>query len=226
MKFITEEDLRDLYKKTPFTTYDLDSEARLTPGARQFLAERGIKIFDQNDMYQKSTVNNNQSSDFTVSKRKWKDLKLNSKMKSIEAMFLLTGEELLSGDVRLAESVLLLSKQFSSLKNAVRSQGIVENLCCNECSGINKNNFSDHLDDCFEMTDVHIQLKKGRDLLLLHRLRCALQEIEPVVLELCTFNKEEIGQYEDVIQKMNQIINSLSQLICSVVGGEKCLKQC
>ena len=37
MKFITEEDLRDLYKKQPFTDYDLKEGERLTPGARQFL---------------------------------------------------------------------------------------------------------------------------------------------------------------------------------------------
>ena len=45
MKFITEEDLRDLYKKQPFTDYDLPQGQRLTPGARQFLVDRGIKMY-------------------------------------------------------------------------------------------------------------------------------------------------------------------------------------
>lgn len=39
MKYITEEDLRDLYRKAPFTKYDLEPGVRLTPGARQFLIE-------------------------------------------------------------------------------------------------------------------------------------------------------------------------------------------
>lgn len=46
MKFITEEDLRDLYKKQPFMDYDLQPGERLTPGARQFLLDRGINLYD------------------------------------------------------------------------------------------------------------------------------------------------------------------------------------
>ena len=46
MKFITEEDLRDLYKKQPFTDYDLKEGERLTPGARQFLVDRGVDMYD------------------------------------------------------------------------------------------------------------------------------------------------------------------------------------
>ena len=42
MKFITEENLRDLYKMQPFTDYDLQKGERLTPSARQFLIDRGI----------------------------------------------------------------------------------------------------------------------------------------------------------------------------------------
>ena len=49
MKFITEEDLRDLYKKQPFTDYDLKKGERLTPGARQFLVDRGVDMYDRND---------------------------------------------------------------------------------------------------------------------------------------------------------------------------------
>lgn len=48
MKFITEEDLRDLYKKQPLTDYDPAREW-LTPGARQFLVDRGVDMYDRND---------------------------------------------------------------------------------------------------------------------------------------------------------------------------------
>lgn len=47
MKFITEEDLRDLYKSTPFTTYTQPEGTRLTPGARQFLVDWGIDMYRQ-----------------------------------------------------------------------------------------------------------------------------------------------------------------------------------
>lgn len=46
MKFITEAELRDIYRIHPFTTYEAEPGSRLTPGARQFLSDRGIKSFD------------------------------------------------------------------------------------------------------------------------------------------------------------------------------------
>lgn len=44
MKFITEIELRDLYKTNPFATYQLQPNARLTPGAKQFLTDKRVRI--------------------------------------------------------------------------------------------------------------------------------------------------------------------------------------
>ena len=44
MKVITEAELRDIYKKSPFTSFDLPTGMKLTPAASQFLSERKIKI--------------------------------------------------------------------------------------------------------------------------------------------------------------------------------------
>lgn len=44
MKVITESELREIYKKNPFTSFDLPSGIKLTPAASQFLSERKIKI--------------------------------------------------------------------------------------------------------------------------------------------------------------------------------------
>ncbi|WP_312470194.1 cobalamin adenosyltransferase [Neobacillus sp.] len=223
MKFITEGDLRDLYKKEPFTAYDLESDARLTPGARQFLTDRGINML--NDASGTRTVKAKKSAELLESKNNWKKLRLYSLLKSIDALFLLTVEELLSRDVCLAQSTLKLNRHFSCIKNTVKIKGTVENLSCSECTGINENNFSATLDDCFEITDFHMQLEKGREILILHRLRCALQEIEPVTQELSCSSEEEKKLFEEIVCKVNQIINSLSQLICSAVGGEKCQRK-
>ncbi len=46
MKFITEEYLRDLYRKEPFNTYKLEQGQRLTPGAAEYLSDKGIKLSD------------------------------------------------------------------------------------------------------------------------------------------------------------------------------------
>jgi ethanolamine utilization cobalamin adenosyltransferase len=224
MKFITESYLRNLYKKEPFTIYELGQGTRLTPGGRQYLTDRGIKFLDSS-VKKKKEVTGKQEDVAHGFKTDWKKLQFQSRMKSIEALFLLTCEELLSKDVDLAHAVVKLYKQCSSIKNAVKTYGTLENLPCTECEGIKESNFSSSLGDCFEITDFHMQLDKGREILALHRLRCALQEMEPLVLELCENSKEEKEWYKDMIGKINQMINRLSQLIHLTVGGNKCLRK-
>lgn len=46
MKYITEAQLRDLYKESPFTSYECSFDTRLTPNARQFLIDFRIEIVD------------------------------------------------------------------------------------------------------------------------------------------------------------------------------------
>jgi ethanolamine utilization cobalamin adenosyltransferase len=225
MRFITEEDLRSLYKKEPFTAYVLEPDAKLTPGARQFLADRRISLVDDHFANKQKAAGTKVSTETSAPKHDWKNLRLYSKLRSCEALFLLTIEELLKRDVDLTQSVIKLKEQFAQIKKAVKNKGTVGNLCCTECTGINEQNFSANLDACFEITEFHLQLEKGKEILLLHRLRCALQEIEPVVLEICFNSNEENGLYLDIIAKVNQIINSLSQLICLALGGKKCQRE-
>ena len=42
MRFLTEEDLRLLYRNSPFAEYHIEPGTRLTPGGRQFLNDRGF----------------------------------------------------------------------------------------------------------------------------------------------------------------------------------------
>ncbi|MEH7158348.1 cobalamin adenosyltransferase [Neobacillus drentensis] len=224
MKFITESYLRNLYKKEPFTVYELGQGARLTPGGRQYLSDRGIKFLDSGVQKKKEDTKKLAEGPPEV-KVDLKRLQFQSRMKSIEALFLLTCEELLGKDVDLAHSVVKIYKQHASINRAVKTHGSLENLPCTECEGIKESNFSSNLGDCFEITDFHMQLEKGREILTLHRLRCALQEMEPLMLELCESSKEEKEWYEDMMGKINQMINSLSQLIHLTVGGNKCLRK-
>lgn len=46
IKFITEEYLRELYRKKPFNIYKLKQEQRLTPGAIEYLSDKKIKIIN------------------------------------------------------------------------------------------------------------------------------------------------------------------------------------
>ncbi|HWT74839.1 MAG TPA: ethanolamine utilization protein [Mobilitalea sp.] len=225
MKYITEEDLRDLYRKEPFTNYNLEPGVRLTPGARQFLLDKGISGFDTDTFSKGKSEDTSPPAVMTEKKEACSNKKLLRYMRSIEALFLQTEQELLVRDVCLAQSVVNLGKQFHCIMNAVNGKGAVENLICSECTGINNNNFSEDLDVCFEVTEFHIQLEKGREIVILHRLRCALYELVSMIQELLEGRANENGSLIDLDGKIYQIINSISQLICTAFGGKKCQRQ-
>ncbi|WP_353893514.1 cobalamin adenosyltransferase [Proteinivorax hydrogeniformans] len=214
MKFITEKKLRDFYIKDSLDTFELSAGERLTPGGRQFLLDRGIKIVDQfSKRKKKAKPTKNEK---TVTKTN-QDKMLHLKVKSVQALFFQTAQELLNKDVILAQKVIDLSKHLPQLSD---DKGDKPHLSIDnkDCPAINKDNFSDHLGDCIEITEFHIQLEKGREIIALHRLRCALRELEQYALELFENGEQKQG----VICSINQITNTLSQTICSIVGGTKC----
>ena len=256
MKFITEDELRYLYRQKPFTTYEPEPGTRLTPGARQYLLDRGIDMYDEQKtgpVIRESLTqevccpsanpnhNNVEKTDAVVpassgggggggtvkapKKCNWRTKMVRTKLCSVEAMFLKTEETLLKGDILMAQNLTRLSKQFSDIRHMVEGKGSAMNLPCRECSGINCENFSEDLEDCFEITDFHVQLEKGSEILALHQLRCALREIEPVMLQAFEGNDAAIGPCMDAIGKINQIINTLSQMICGAIGGKECQRR-
>lgn len=221
MKFITEEDLRNLFRKEPFTTYGIKAGERLTPGGRQFLLDRGISIADGKSVTKKPTIKVKKQPKEMGTSNNLKRKFFYTRMKSIEALFLITAEELLDRDIFLSQNIINLYRQFLNIKNCL-DKDTAPIFCYKECTGIKLDNICDALDDCFEITEFHIQLKKGKDIIILHRLRCALREIEPFVLELFEGDDSEEEFLKGVIGKVNQSINTLSQMICSIVGGKIC----
>lgn len=217
MKFITEEDLRDRYKKEPFTEYKLEPDTRITPGARQFLMDRGIQGFEDAPLKNKSTAAEKREPAAPEPAKKSCSKRLYRKMKWMEALLLDSAQELLSRDVLLAQKIIALSKSFIGVTNAMVDDNPCSTICIQSCTGINEENFSNDMDDCFEITEFHIQLGKGREIIVLHKLRCALREVEADLAESPEGN--------EAAEKVRQIINTLSQLICLTVGGEKCQKK-
>lgn len=219
MKFITEEDLRDLYRKQPFTNYDLQEGERLTPGARQFLVDRGIDMYD---IGEPKAGRNVESSGRTGSGggcgRNVR--KLRCRLGSLRALFLLTAKDLLKDDVCASQQLMHLYRQLEGLKNA--PEGICEagDMKCEACSSINEENFSQSLGECFEITEFHMQMDNGRVILLLDRLR---SETEILAIEAEELTGSESGRQLEA--KLNQIINILSQMICKAMGGKECQRK-
>ncbi|MGN2339268.1 cobalamin adenosyltransferase [Clostridium cagae] len=221
MKFITEEYLRALYKKEPFSVYELDQGERLTPGARQYLSDKGIKMWDD------ASCKNNKipivkQSEALPEENKNFNKKICFKLKSIEALFLVTSSEIIKEDIILAQSIINLEKKISNIRNFIEGKSTIERPCHKECTGINSENFCDDIDDCFEITEFHMQLEKSNEILKLNALRCAIREIEPVVFDVYGDN-DNVGN--QIIKNINSIINSLSQMICLTIGGGKCQRK-
>lgn len=218
MKFITEADLRATYKANPFTSYVLPAETRLTPGARQYLLDLGVDMYERK---KEQAVPNQQKiaqpSTESVLEKEWLLLKI----KCLKPDFLLTAQEIMMLDVPLAQQVTDLGRQFCLLTLYIEGKCEVADLCLSPCEGINETNFSKALDECVAIGEFHLQLANGRALVLLSRLRS----------EVALFAKEieirgiEHDSVESLVKKLYQITNKLSQLICSAIGGKACKKK-
>ncbi|MCQ8212686.1 hypothetical protein NON08_09160 [Cetobacterium somerae] len=102
LKFITEEYLRDLYKKEPFQNFQIKEDQRLTPGGRQYLLDRKIEI--------KLFKENAKESQVVLDK---KDI---YKLKSLEMEIYFLTSELLSKDIKSTNEILEIGK---FLKNVI-----------------------------------------------------------------------------------------------------------
>lgn len=223
MKFITEEYLRDLYKKEPFNTYELNQGERLTPGASQYLSDRGIKMLNEVSFNNKKTPEVKQLKTLPVRNNNNNKKKLCYKLRSIEAVFLVTSSDILKEDIILAQNIIALGKKVTNIRKFIEEKSELEILSCQECTGINSANFYDDIDDCFELTEFYMQLEKNIEILKLHTLRCVLHELKPYVFEAYEDNDNNLG--DDVIKNINSIINSISQMICSNIGGKRCQRK-
>ncbi len=215
MKFITEADLRDMFKKQPFMDFELQPGERLTPGGRQFLLDRGINLYDGS-----FETPGDKKADTVKPAEKLQGKfhrKYCSRVKSLQALFLLTAEDLKKQDVCAAQKITELYRHFSNFKSAADGTCTIPELGCTGCTGINEDNFSHCIGDCFEITEFHMQLEKGYQIVLLARLKAALEEFDADLSDML-----EAQLAEQVSGKLNQIINTLSQMICSAVGGNEC----
>lgn len=222
MKFITEEYLRDLYKKKPFSIYQLNKEQRLTPGAKQYLSDKGVRMQDNVFQVDKE-VSQEKQSNVLLDRKKYLKKKLCCRLKSIESDFLITASEVLDKDIILAQNIINLGRNISNIRSVIEGIGTVENIPCKVCEGIDSTNFTENLGECFKVTDFHMHLKNGKEILKIQSLCCYLSELEYEVLK--AYEGSEDNLENEIIRNINSIINSLYQMMCSTIGGIKCQRK-
>lgn len=236
MRFITEEDLRARYRNEHFTSYRLEPGTRLTPGARQYLSDLGIRMPEEEQKFKKHFFTGQEkksenvseksqeitavplqnpsgaSTDTVAGTQEWKYA-----LKSIQARFLETGIEFLSQDVLMAQEIFELERVLSEIGREEQEKekaGIAwksERKICQACSGISPEQDAMEFPDCFEVTGFHAQSPRGREIVRLHLLRCELREFA-------------IRLPDQKRRTANQVINRLSQMICQTFGGKICQK--
>lgn len=219
MRFITENDLRVLYRKEPFTEYDISPDSRLTPGARQFISDRRIRLIDPG-----APVKKVQEKEAARQIETRKDNLLTARARALENLFLETGYEFLNTDVCLARDIMGLQPALAGIRAMLAGKagdGGTGSLTCTPCTGINPENFLQDLGDCFEITPFHIHAEKGRQILMLNKLRCAMREFSVLAGE--TGEAEGVGSL--ICQQINQLTNTLSQMICTAFGGKECQRK-
>ncbi len=235
MKFITEDELRDIYRKEPFTTYEMEPGTRLTPGARQFLADRGINMLDDepfinnyvvtvSEDYQSPPAPAGQEAKAEASFEDPEEKAVFLELKTIESEFLLEAQKLLSKDVILAQTLAKAGKKAGSIFENYR---LHEEECpfLHECHGMNKGNFCKELGDCFEITEFHMQLPTAEEVLSLNRLRSRLRQVEPLIEKAYEGKQSKKDKRDHMMKSLNKLVNCMSQAICAAVGGKECQRK-
>lgn len=207
LKFITEEYLKDLYRKEPFTNFHLKTDERLTPGGRQYLLDKGIKMYsnlptDNKEVLEKQDVEVEKIKSYENLKKK----KLLYKLKALEAVFLSSASEMLNEDIKLTQKIIDLGRYIKGIRD------FIEGTCKLEIT--NPKNSNKNFTD-IEITDVYIHLENSKELLILYYLFCKLEEFKYEVI--LGFEESEI--LECILQNIYEIEATLSGMI-KIEAGE------
>jgi len=199
LKFITEDYLKDLYRKEPYISYNLNNDERLTPNGRQYLLDKGVKI--------NSSVPTDSKKNFKREeiKENIKHKKLLYKFKSLEVLFLSAASEIINNDIKLAQKVVDLGRYIKNIR------GFIEESCELEIINTKKSdvNFEE-----FEVTDIYMHLKNSKEIFNLYFLHCKLEEFKYEI----TLDYDEDGTFKKVLENIVQIENILSEIIKEEVG--------
>lgn len=206
MIFMTEEELRRLYRKAPFKEYILDGNTRLTPGGRQFLLDHKISIVDSKERDFKKM----QASSLETQKKDEEALlNLQIDHQLLRANFLEKARTIYDYDQLLANQVF---EWVSVLLAVEEKKGLTElPWSSNTNSELDQNIFS-HQVDCSMNKDLALA-PKGREAtslnVLYHMLRRFCHQYEHVLDE----------EQSIVLMKM---LHHISRTMMSILGGSIC----
>lgn len=230
MKFITERDLRAQFHEQPFTDYRIEEGSRLTPGARQFLSDRRIHILEGGTKTQPDKVTvkkeRSDSDDSSVKERSDSDRSLAKKrlmcqVEVLEAEFLVITSGILGDNIEIAGQISKIGHEFGRIRSMIAEDTANSEIDFTECTGMKQMNCCQDLGNCFEITDFYIQSPNGRPLVQLNALRSRIRMLR-IDAEEAFDSEQDRKCLAAVKDRLNQIINKISQIICAAAGVKEC----
>lgn len=218
MKYITEEELRDLFGIQAFDTFTLTEGVRLTPGGRQFLIDRKIPIIMNGEKKIIKTISIHSDNSEHHTENCDDDYNNVADKRYIAADFALLGAVFFRQSIELFDINPALANQIFDMV-----QGL-ESIACNcdgnitvpkPCDGMSGEQLKCPQKGCFQISRDIMYEEKGKEAAILHLLRCELQKF--YIGNDNLFTKD---------QKINlsYLMNRLSQMIHRSLGGDHCLK--
>lgn len=202
-RFITEDYLKDLYRKEPFKEFKLNENEKLTPGGRQYLLDKGININSNLPTDSKKEEKRNEALIEGTKKDSYKIIAY--KCKAIEAAFLESASKIINEDLNLAQRLIDLGREIKNIREFAEGKIKLES----------NPKTCDIYNEEIEITDVYIYLKNSKQILNLYILLCKLNEFKYNLLE--KYENDEL--VKDILINLENIINILSMTISKEIGG-------
>ena len=233
MKFITEYDLRVRFNEQPFTDYCLKKDARLTPGARQFLSDRRIKLLEDGTEIsgssgtgqtfripgEKIQTSEGTSGDPADGSRAIREL--SCMIEILEAEFLVVTSCAVEENIGIAERISETGREFGKIRSLLTENNGDPGICFRECSGMKTEACCRDMGNCFELSDLSIRSANGKTLVRLNVLRARIRMICMEAAEVFGGPGEET-RLKAVTGALNRIINKISQIMCEAAEVKEC----
>lgn len=177
LKFITEEYLRELYRKEPFECFQIEQNQRLTPGGRQYLLDKKVKIenFDKDRKEIQVVL----------------DKKNIYRLRSLEMEIYSLISELLNRDIKVAAEILEIGKVLKNVSDTLEGKcellKLQEEISCSESQEINES---------------YLYFKNGKYIFSLKKIIFELHFFKEILLK----NEDVVKNIHWVIEKMEKVM--------------------
>ncbi|MDA8210805.1 MAG: cobalamin adenosyltransferase [Clostridia bacterium] len=219
MKIFTEFELREQYSKTPFSTFCLPPDCRLSPAAVQFLNDRKIKVVTGEQNSPKPEHMTHLRGRDLVDKRHPR-IRLRGKLDTVQAQIIDTVIEMeMLGQGQMARQL----KELLELSRAVlRAEVTGEELPEPGFAGLN----SDAIRETSHHPEKHIGVGHflpspvhGRMMSRLNLLRTAVRETELEAAQ--AFHQEDGGNKRtDIMETLNRMSSMVYIMMCRLLAGQ------